>query len=620
MTGSSVALGSPVPPFTPHAISVSLPTWRDNIGYEEGDRRVVDAMVCGYPRFFIHPSIKKLAGICEQRFGLQGEQCLLFPTHKTAEQCRSFISKVSSQEGKLISTRLIHLMICPAGKAKKGVLVDFNDCGCNNDSASLLDIHIVLFPSETYHIAKQFWQHTGSGISSRSAEHCLSLLPDISPPRSPTTGTVPRYPQKASNRHYSVKDRKVTQDPHFGVESLDGDYLEERYGRNLPVAASAKAKRALRRRISGVLVRDNAAVSPSDNLIPSTRGIKELSEDDVYLYPTGMNAIWNAHQLALSALRPAKSVCFGFPYTDTLKVLQKWGPGCHFFGHGLDNDIDQLEILLDAESKSNPSKPPILALFTEFPSNPLLRSADLPRLRKLADKYDFLIVIDETIGNFMNVEVLPFADMVVSSLTKVFSGASNVMGGSLVLNPRGRHYVALEAKLRDSYEDCYFDQDAIFLERNSRDFDRRIRVIDVNAEAVCDFLLTHSVAKDYPGAVVKEVFYPKYTTPNHYEERRIEHSGGIVGGYGGLFSITFTSNEASKAFFDNLQCHKGPSLGTNFTLASPFAILAHFTELDWAAEYGVEAGLVRVSVGMEETSILLKAFETALLAAEATRA
>jgi len=61
---------------------------------------------------------------------------------------------------------------------------------------------------------------------------------------------------------------------------------------------------------------------------------------------------------------------------------------------------------------------PSLPLFTEFPSNPLLRSADLPRLRSLADKYDFLIVIDETIGNFVNVEVLPYADIVVSSLSK----------------------------------------------------------------------------------------------------------------------------------------------------------------------------------------------------------
>jgi cystathionine gamma-synthase len=117
-----------------------------------------------------------------------------------------------------------------------------------------------------------------------------------------------------------------------------------------------------------------------------------------------------------------------FPYTDTLKILQKWGPGCHFFGHGLDTDIDTLEELL-AKEASHSSTPPALALFTEFPSNPLLRSPNITRLRALADKFDFLLVVDETIGNFCNVEVLPYADMVVSSLSKIFSGDANVMGG-----------------------------------------------------------------------------------------------------------------------------------------------------------------------------------------------
>lgn len=153
------------------------------------------------------------------------------------------------------------------------------------------------------------------------------------------------------------------------------------------------------------------------------------------------------------------------------------------------------------------------------------------------------------------------------------------------------------------------------MERNSRDFDRRIKIIDTNAEAVCDFLHARSLAGNHPGAVVKQVFYPKYITRQHYEARRIQPGGG----FGGLFSVTFTSEEASKAFFDNLPCHKGPSLGTNFTLACPFTILAHYLELDWAAQYGVEVGLVRVSVGLEETATLLKAFESALQAAEATQ-
>jgi cystathionine gamma-synthase len=118
-----------------------------------------------------------------------------------------------------------------------------------------------------------------------------------------------------------------------------------------------------------------------------------------------------------------------FQYTDTMKALQKWGPGCHFFGHARDADIDELQSILEGV---NAPASPILALFTEIPSNPLLRSADLPRLRALADKHDFLIVVDETIGNFVNVEVLPYADVVVSSLSKIFSGDANVLGGRYV--------------------------------------------------------------------------------------------------------------------------------------------------------------------------------------------
>ena len=111
-----------------------------------------------------------------------------------------------------------------------------------------------------------------------------------------------------------------------------------------------------------------------------------------------------------------------FPYVDTLKILEKWGPGCLFYGHGSSEDLDDLEARCNRGEK-------YLALFCEFPGNPLLKSPDLKRLRSLANRYDFAIAIDETIGNFMNVQVLPFADVVVSSLTKVFSGDSNVMGG-----------------------------------------------------------------------------------------------------------------------------------------------------------------------------------------------
>ena len=91
-------------------------------------------------------------------------------------------------------------------------------------------------------------------------------------------------------------------------------YLEQRYGRNLDVAAAKQAKRALRRRIAGVLVRDESVVDGEVEVSQSVRGVA-VTEDDVYLFPSGMSAIWSAHQLTLDARGEKKSVCFGLSFS-----------------------------------------------------------------------------------------------------------------------------------------------------------------------------------------------------------------------------------------------------------------------------------------------------------------
>ena len=115
-----------------------------------------------------------------------------------------------------------------------------------------------------------------------------------------------------AHRHYSAKlsPRRSSFD---GVEPLETDqavYVEQRYGRNLDVAAVTQAKRALRRRIAGVLVRDESTVNGEVEVAQSVRGVA-VTEDNVFLFQTGMSAIWTAHQLALDARGAKKSVCFG---------------------------------------------------------------------------------------------------------------------------------------------------------------------------------------------------------------------------------------------------------------------------------------------------------------------
>ena len=72
------------------------------------------------------------------------------------------------------------------------------------------------------------------------------------------------------------------------------------------------------------------------------------------------------------------------------------------------------------------------------------------------------------------------------------------------------------------------------------------------------------------------------------------------------------SEQEAQNFYDNLAIYKGPSLGTNFTLACPYTILAHHNELEWAKEYGVDRWLIRVSVGLEDPDWLLQTFKDAL--------
>jgi len=74
-------------------------------------------------------------------------------------------------------------------------------------------------------------------------------------------------------------------------------------------------------------------------------------------------------------------------------------------------------------------------------------------------------------------------------------------------------------------------------------------------------------------------------------------------GFGCLFSLVLKEGCNVETFFDHLNVRKGPSLGTCYTLACPYTVLAHYDELAWAAACGVPASLIRVSVGFEDAEV-----------------
>lgn len=467
------------------------------MAYEEGKDWLAKKMQCGYPRFFVHPIIQNLARELLYRYGdSESEAATLFPSPKTAEVCYSFIlSRISPEESSRV--RITNFIPSARTEAESPAVTSRLSC--------------VFYPKEFWPIAKQVWQHSGNGVSSRRAEFCLRALEDNflveenSPKTADTTAQRPckgprRYQGKGSISGLSRGASGSSSTVDGGQDGREyAQFIEERFGRNLSTSLADKAKLAVRRRIAGVMTAD-AELNEALEKTSAEGRVAGLTEDDVYLFPSGMSSIFNTHQIAMATRgSEEKSICFGFPYIDSLKVLEKWGPGCLFYGHGSAEDLDNLESRLANGEK-------YLALFTEVPGNPLLKTPDLRRIRSLADKYGFLIVVDETVGNFLNINVLSYTDVVVSSLTKIFSGDSNVMGGSAVINPHGRFYQELKEAFSKNYEDNYWAEDAVFLERNSRDFVSRIEKINRTTEDVTAMLKESPLGKLIPEPPQRHIY------------------------------------------------------------------------------------------------------------------
>lgn len=168
------------------------------------------------------------------------------------------------------------------------------------------------------------------------------------------------------------------------------------------------------------------------------------------------------------------------------------------------------------------------------------------------------------------------------------------------MNPRSAHFHSIFDAVLSEWEDNFFPADAITLSKNCSDVVSRVLKSSFSAEAIANFINGHPSVKrvNYPSLVESRKFYEQVKRKD--------------GGYGSLMSIIFHEPTAAIEFYDNLDVPKGPSLGTNFTLAIPYAFLAHFRELDWAASYDVPRHIVRISVGLEDTEKLLRVVEKAL--------
>jgi cystathionine gamma-synthase len=316
------------------------------------------------------------------------------------------------------------------------------------------------------------------------------------------------------------------------------------------------------------------------------------SEEDVFLFPSGMAAVAAVHR-AVGGLAPGcRSAQFDFPYVDVLRVQREIGGGVLFLPSGDREAVDRLGAALREER--------MVAVYCEVPSNPLLRSADLPLIREMTRAAGVPLIVDDTVATHINIDAFEFADIVTTSLTKAFSGTGDVLAGAATVSATSPLAAELRTVLAREADTPLWDGDAIALEKNSRDYAARVAQVNRSASKVVKFLRSHPA--------VERVYYPETETPEAYASAM--KPGG---GYGGLLSVLLKEAErAAPVFYDALRWNKGPSLGANFSLACPYTLLAHYEELDWCESLGVSRYLIRLSVGLEGEDELIARLDEAL--------
>ncbi|KAL2822760.1 pyridoxal phosphate-dependent transferase [Aspergillus cavernicola] len=545
------ALGEPIPD-REHAISVHFPAWDDVRDYGAGQPRVTNALQNGYPRSQLHKYNQALFAKCGQALISPSEELVLFPDYHVAKDCKSYISP-----------RKIHSTNAANPEDVWLVLVKFNKAedppSAEDDILFVPRLYGVVHPTEFRKVRMSFWRLTGTGISSRLAESCLQ--------RDFTIARISSSPLKASPPT------------------------------EFPVYSS------IRERVAELL-----------NRAPINTGrAYHAKSDDVYLYPSGMAALYHIHH-ALPKWRDSDVIMLGFPYELSIKMIEIMGIPHRFLSAGTESDVDELEKILVEKSRIGQK---IQSVWCECPNNPMLRTSNLERVRKLADQHDFIFVVDDTIGSFANVDVMDVADIIITSLSKWFSGHADVLAGSIFLNPNFPYYLELKKAFDAQYINNLYLADAMRLELNSRSYLKRYAQQNDTASAVVAFLYPYACNSN---STLANVYYPKVCwSRKNYQKVMRPATEDFTPGYGGFFSVDFDTVAAASAFFDTLPFYKGPSFGGDITIAIPYVQLVLQQEKTWALGHGLNETLVRISVGIEEKHTILECVKKALQAADATR-
>ncbi len=255
----------------------------------------------------------------------------------------------------------------------------------------------------------------------------------------------------------------------------------------------------------------------------------------------------------------------------------------------------------DFDRKLAEIKPGVV--YMESVSNPMLIVADLAQLIGLAHRHGAKVIVDNTFPTPMLVKPLELgADIVIHSATKYLSGHGNLTAGALCGNDPDIMKQAIE--YRKFVGHMLSPDDAYRITTHLYSFHLRFAAQCSNASSIANILVN--------SAIIRETWYPGLPThPTH----KIALALFKDRGYGAMVTFSFDGENDEKkrgrrdTFIESVypDIRLIPTLGDAHTILMP-------VEAVWGYKYP-DAGMIRLSVGFEETTKLLEVINRGLDAA-----
>jgi cystathionine beta-lyase/cystathionine gamma-synthase len=245
-------------------------------------------------------------------------------------------------------------------------------------------------------------------------------------------------------------------------------------------------------------------------------------------------------------------------------------------------------------------KPNTKMVFIETPTNPVMIVSDMQEIAKVAHRVGARVVCDNTFMSPYLQRPLEFGvDIVVHSTTKYLNGHSDGIGGVVVLNDdKDAEWIGF---IQNSAGAILSPLDAWLVMRGTKTLALRMEQHDKSGRAVAAFLEEHPK--------VRKVYYPGSAShPQHALAQRQQR------GFGGMVAFDVGSLAAARLVLESVKlCTLAESLGGVETLISHPATMTHASvDADKRERLGITDGLVRISVGLEDTDDIIADIDQAL--------